>query len=211
MYLQKIFVNDAPLILTTDAASYINQHPEAAEYLMLTGASAADMRMARKELEQQKYSGALLQDESAAALQQTLDQVFEPITAAGGVVYEPTGKVLMIYRRDKWDLPKGKHDEGETIAECALREVQEETGVANLALHEKIGETLHVYTQGKHEYLKTTHWFRMTVPEAQALVPQAEEQIADARWVAPKDLGKCLTQSYAAVAEVLGKAGLQWL
>ncbi len=38
-------------------------------------------------------------------------------------------EILMIFRRGKWDLPKGKLDKGESLEACALREVEEETGL----------------------------------------------------------------------------------
>jgi len=47
---------------------------------------------------------------------------------AGGLVTNENNELLMIFRRGKWDLPKGKADEGETVEACALREVEEETG-----------------------------------------------------------------------------------
>jgi 8-oxo-dGTP pyrophosphatase MutT (NUDIX family) len=56
------------------------------------------------------------------------------IVAAGGLVFNENKELLMIYRRSKWDLPKGKLDEGETIEECAIREVEEETGVQQIIL-----------------------------------------------------------------------------
>ena len=41
----------------------------------------------------------------------------------------------MIFRRGKWDLPKGKLDKGEKIEDCAVREVEEETGLKNVKLN----------------------------------------------------------------------------
>ena len=58
------------------------------------------------------------------------------IIAAGGLVTNPHHEILWIFRRGFWDLPKGKLEEGETIQTCALREVQEETGIHKLQLHE---------------------------------------------------------------------------
>ena len=51
------------------------------------------------------------------------------IEAGGGMVFNPIGELLMMLRRGQWDMPKGKLDEGETIEACALREVEEETGI----------------------------------------------------------------------------------
>ena len=67
------------------------------------------------------------------------------LIAAGGLVTNPNGEILWIFRRGFWDLPKGKLDEGETIQSCAVREVQEETGLINIQLHQMIGFTNHTY------------------------------------------------------------------
>ena len=55
------------------------------------------------------------------------------IEAAGGVV-ENKANILMIYRLKKWDLPKGKKDNKEKIKETAVREVEEECGLAGIEL-----------------------------------------------------------------------------
>jgi 8-oxo-dGTP pyrophosphatase MutT (NUDIX family) len=67
------------------------------------------------------------------------------IIAGGGIVTNELGELLMIFRRGKWDLPKGKLDEGESIEDCAIREVEEETGVKNLKLGAKLLVTEHEY------------------------------------------------------------------
>ena len=50
------------------------------------------------------------------------------IQAAGGLVVNEKGEVLFMFRRGKWDLPKGKLDPGETLEACALREVEGRNG-----------------------------------------------------------------------------------
>src|SRR4051794_1665781 len=89
----------------------------------------------------------------------------QKIIAAGGLVTNEYNELLMIFRRGKWDLPKGKLDEGETIEQCAVREVEEETGIGNLELVKLVGITYHEYFD-KHintEVRKETHWFAMRV------------------------------------------------
>ena len=109
---------------------------------------------------------------------------FQKITAAGGLV-ERNGEILFIYRRKRWDLPKGKKEAGETKEECALREVSEETGLKGLALHGKILKTRHVYRDSVtgDRILKITHWYRMTVSGDPVLKLQHEEDIERAKWM----------------------------
>jgi 8-oxo-dGTP diphosphatase len=51
------------------------------------------------------------------------------VEAAGGVVLDEDGRVVLVHRPryDDWTLPKGKLDPGESFEEAALREVEEET------------------------------------------------------------------------------------
>jgi 8-oxo-dGTP diphosphatase len=53
------------------------------------------------------------------------------VEAAGGVVLDEDGRVVLVHRPryDDWTLPKGKLDPGESFEEAALREVEEETGL----------------------------------------------------------------------------------
>jgi 8-oxo-dGTP pyrophosphatase MutT (NUDIX family) len=132
------------------------------------------------------------------------------IIAGGGLVLNNAGELLMIFRRGKWDLPKGKLDEGETILECAIREVQEETGLQQIEHGELIGITYHAYFDPylKEDVIKESHWFAMRVRGNQVLTPQTEEDITEIKWVAGDVLEECLRNSYDNVVEIIGKAEL---
>lgn len=114
----------------------------------------------------------------------------KPITAAGGVVYRPyqtdtVPEVLLIYRRGVWDLPKGKHEEGETIRECAVREVAEEVGLGKFPeITKQLPDTYHEYRQDGSHYGKTTHWFAMQLREKpeKGFSPQQVEDIEKVEW-----------------------------
>ena len=54
------------------------------------------------------------------------------VTAAGGMVLNDKDEILFIYRKKRWDLPKGKTEKNETIESSAIREVEEETGVERM-------------------------------------------------------------------------------
>lgn len=133
------------------------------------------------------------------------------IKAGGGLVRNGEGELLLIFRRGKWDLPKGKLDEGETIEACAIREVEEETGVKDLVLGELISVTWHEYFDKwlGEDVIKETHWFRMDVAGVPALVPQTEEDITAIEWTKKSDLPQRMEQSYITIIDVLEESG--WL
>lgn len=133
------------------------------------------------------------------------------ILAAGGLVYNEKDELLMIFRRGKWDLPKGKLDEGERIEDCAVREVMEETGLTTVVRGDLIGITYHQYFDQwvKEEVIKETHWYRMQAPGQQKLVPQTEEDIEIIKWVDEKELENCLKNSYDNIVEIVRKVSSQ--
>ena len=117
----------------------------------------------------------------------------------------------MIFRRGKWDLPKGKLDNGETIEHCAIREVKEETGLINVIIGEFIDVSFHDYfdTYLDEEVIKETHWFAMKAIGGQKLIPQLEEDITEIKWVSELELKKCLLDSYDNVVEIIKKANFK--
>jgi 8-oxo-dGTP pyrophosphatase MutT (NUDIX family) len=115
--------------------------------------------------------------------------------AGGGLVLNSQKQVLMIYRRGKWDLPKGKLDDGETIEECAVREVQEETGLQHIGLESFLLNTYHIYTHLTKLVLKKTHWYLMHTHDNN-VQPQAEEDITEVRFVDAQKLNVLLENSF---------------
>ena len=128
------------------------------------------------------------------------------ITAAGGIVQNKEGAFLLMYRRGFWDLPKGKLDPGELIPECAVREVQEETGLQTISLGEFICMTTHTYfdTWLQKEVVKQTHWYSMkaTALDTEKLIPQTEEDIEKIEWVLMENLPQYLVQTYPTIRSV---------
>lgn len=125
------------------------------------------------------------------------------IQAAGGVVYNDKDQVLMIFRNEKWDLPKGKLEDGENIQQCAIREVEEECGIGNLKITDRLPSTYHVYEMNNKSMLKHTYWFRMKTDFTSKLVPQIEEGITKVEWVSKKDMFKKIENTYASIKELL--------
>lgn len=207
---QKIYFNNKPLILTNSTEQYIAENPVAKGYLSFTGAFPRSFRLALQHLEKSRSIGAVIEDISQKALERELHRIFEPIDAAGGVVFNEDNAVLMIYRRGKWDLPKGKRDDGEDMPTCALREVSEETGLLKLELKEKLCDTYHVYAQNGQSLLKRTAWYKMAGTKNEQPIPQEEENILEVRWVGEKEIGNVAYKSYEAIREILHLAGMHW-
>lgn len=133
---------------------------------------------------------------------------FQEIPAGGGLVRNREGKYLLIFRHGIWDLPKGKQEPGENIATCALREVEEETGLHDLRLGELITVTHHTYQVFGQKCLKHTHWYWMDDLSEESLLPQEEEDITLAKWVDKASLPEYLEGSYPSIVEVFVSAGL---
>ncbi len=129
------------------------------------------------------------------------------IIAGGGLVFNENDALLMIFRRGFWDLPKGKLDDGETIEACAVREIQEETGLQKVILGEFIGITQHHYFDKyiNKNAIKESHWYKMTTNSSEILKPQTEEDITEIRWINKEDLPSFLAKSYPSIVEIVNK------
>ncbi|MGB3074524.1 MAG: NUDIX domain-containing protein [Chitinophagales bacterium] len=152
----------------------------------------------------------LIVHDSSVALEKTFFSSYKLIYAAGGAVINDEGKLLMIFRRGKWDLPKGKVDRGETIRRAALREVEEETGVSDLKiispikfLNQKQDCTYHTYELNGAQILKGTYWFKMWSTENKKLMPQAAEGIMKAEWCTYNKVQEYLKNSFQAIEEIV--------
>ena len=137
-----------------------------------------------------RYNAIALVVDDVERLKEECFSLFELQPAAGGLVFTPDDKILAIYRRGWWDLPKGKLDPGEAVDAAALREVIEETGVKAPVIDRFLSQTFHVFKNKRGvRILKQTDWFIMRCNE-QKLVPQKEEDIEQAQWLSVSELLK---------------------
>ncbi len=138
-----------------------------------------------------------------AAEQYVRDQ-FRLVMAGGGLV-ERDGKLLLIYRRDIWDLPKGKVEKEESVAEGARREVEEETG-ARVEILSHFAKTLHTYLEdGGRWTLKETHWYRMACIDARRLKPGTGEQIEKVEFVPLDQVLEHMKDSFRSMRQLVRK------
>lgn len=163
-----------------------------------------------KSLEQPEVTTAALVHKPVQESIDALKSTLRYIQAAGGLVYTPTREVLLIFRKGKWDLPKGKLDEGEDLATCALREIEEETGANGLSIARPLTTTYHTYYEKGNHILKESHWFLVEAMKKVNLVPQTEEDISETRWVPLDELVGYQKNMHASVRDVIS-AGLDAL
>ena len=113
------------------------------------------------------------------------------VRAAGGVVVRNAGaavSVLLVHRPayDDWTFPKGKCEPGESDEECALREVEEETGLV-CALGRELPST--EYVDGKGRPKAVRYWLMDVVTGTL----QFEHEVDEARWLPASEAVKMLT------------------
>jgi len=128
------------------------------------------------------------------------------IIAAGGLVQNSFGEYLLICRNGKWDLPKGKQDNGESLIQTALREVAEECGLDFITPGPFIAHTWHSYWQNNLLVFKQTYWYYMFVTGQPKCHPQTEEGIEQCRWCTPEETLLYLNESYPSIRWLLRRA-----
>jgi 8-oxo-dGTP pyrophosphatase MutT (NUDIX family) len=195
----KIFVNDVLLLITeTGDEALINP------YFL----SETDFKMnvaGSMGLVYENRSGrpCIITATSATHVLGAIKKELQVVVAAGGLVYNEKGDLLMIFRNSKWDLPKGKMEPGEQIEITAVREVTEETGIGNLMILKKLNTSYHIYKDHGNLVLKETHWYKMQSDDKKTLVPQKKEGITEAVWVKKEDIAQKLLNTYGNVKEML--------
>jgi 8-oxo-dGTP pyrophosphatase MutT (NUDIX family) len=214
----KIFINDIPVILTRtenlseskkydltinggsqkidprtliDDVLILNASPESIDELLHV--------MTDKKLK--VVDSITVASDDHSIMKKYIKKKFNIVEAAGGVVSKD-GMVLLIYRKGKWDLPKGKLDKGEKRRACARREVFEETGV-EVEIEGKIGHTWHTYIRNRKYVLKKTHWYAMKCLDDSGMSPQAEEDIEEVSWMNVTQTRSALYDSYRSIRVVI--------
>ncbi|MEG2613843.1 MAG: NUDIX domain-containing protein [Alistipes sp.] len=130
---------------------------------------------------------------------------FVAVEAAGGVTVNSRGEWLMIHRNGRWDLPKGHLEEGETLDQCAAREVSEETGVQGAQVVRHLCNTLHGYLLRGVWELKCTHWYELRTASLAPLTPQSEEGIDVACWCSPACVAANLVDAFPTIRQVAAR------
>ncbi len=195
-----IFINDRPFIITADRDYLINDRSLLHYY---SDDLAAITKMSLDFLNSNKSKGLVLHASNEVKAFETFSSNYIIVEAAGGVVENELSQLLMIYRKGRWDLPKGRIEKEETEALAARREVMEECGLVNVELRSKLTTTYHTFFMPQRNVLKISHWYNMFCPSTDKLKPQTEEDITEIKWYVKSLLDVKKLDTYNSIHQVL--------
>lgn len=205
----QVFVNDHLILLTeSNKNNHFGDEYNGLEFSSLFNieqASSNEAILMVEELlkEQSESIQVNIFSKDVEALWKEFKGHFKIIEAAGGFVVNEKEELLMIYRLEKWDLPKGKIEEGEHIEQAALREVEEECAVQQLKILDQLESTYHIYEHKGQLILKRTYWFHMYTTDNTPLIPQLEEDIIKAEWKKREEVVSILNETYLSLIQML--------
>ena len=198
----KVFFNQKPLILTSKFTEQTNESP--VFFIKYTSKKHIVAALKSKSIK-----SLYLYHPREDKLWLLFLEMFKVIEAAGGLVtHNTTGKILFIYRNNKWDLPKGRIEKDESVQHAAIREVEEETAVDKLTIKRALPTTFHIFNRNGKYRLKKTYWYAMEsdfngMPQA-----QLEEGIQIAAWKSKEDVPELFENAYANIQLLWEEAGL---
>jgi 8-oxo-dGTP pyrophosphatase MutT (NUDIX family) len=198
-----IYFGDKPVFLCDEITPEINEYRHHPEAVFIDELSTAAINSLLHEIQKPQFHAGIIFGDDFKKLKTAFFKHFTLVKAAGGLVKNEKGEILLIFRRGKWDLPKGKSDDHESMEECAKREVQEETGLQKLKAGKLIEITYHTYVEfGKH-ILKESYWYAMQASSDELLIPQTEEDITKIIWIKKDDLKKYTSNTFPAIERLL--------
>lgn len=201
-----IYFADKPVFLCDEITQEIEEYKRRADTIFSKDISQENIKSLADTIGESQSNAAILFNPDFEKLKKDFFNHFKLVKAAGGLVKNKEGQILMIFRRGKWDLPKGKLEDHEAIEECAKREVQEETGIHDLEVGDPIQITYHTYHLPNNFVLKECHWFAMKTNGDEKLIPQTEEDISKSIWVNADDLKEYISNSFPTIVKVLENA-----
>ena len=202
MYI-KIYFDNKPLFLCDDVDTSLQPYLHHDDAIFIDELNTNAINSMVHEMQLPQIHAGIFFHPDLDKLKKAFFKKFTLIFAGGGFVQNEKGEVLMMFRRGKWDLPKGKQDKNESFEDCAVRETEEETGLRNIRLMAPLLTTYHTYHEGSRYILKETRWFTMNVSGNQLLIPQENEGISKLEWVSKESIKKYKANSFPSVEDVL--------
>jgi 8-oxo-dGTP pyrophosphatase MutT (NUDIX family) len=201
--MQKIYFNYKPLFICSEITPAIDEYLHQGTTIFIDEFNIHTVKTIIEEMQRPEINAGVFLHKSENEVLEAIKENLTLIQAAGGLVHVNGENLLLIFRRGKWDLPKGKLDEGEDLKACAVREVEEETGISNVQLMDLLSITYHTYHEKGQFILKETHWYLMTLDSMQPLTPQENEDIEKCEWVQVSNLAPYMENTQPSVLEVV--------
>jgi 8-oxo-dGTP pyrophosphatase MutT (NUDIX family) len=155
-------------------------------------------------LDDQDEGDTFIHEVGENAVASALNETFRMAPAAGGIVVVD-GQFVSIVRHGIPDLPKGHIEKGETPEAAALREVEEETGIANLQIVKALPSTWHCYLEHDQWTLKRTYWYLMSTTDTVQPKPQTEEGITEIKLIGNEEIEAFLKNTFRSISEILAQ------
>ena len=185
----KVFIGNAPLYFCTEAQSHaLPKEVKQLRRKELDSPKKALDKLAKDANNQ--TTGWWVKSGKENRTFECVRRALREVPAAGGAVRREDGKLLFIFRRGYWDLPKGKIEKGEGIPVAATREVEEECGLNDVRIVAPLETTYHIYSYKGDWAIKPTYWFLMEQHCNAQPVPQEEEDITKVAWLSAKTFAK---------------------
>ena len=212
--MELLFVNDIPVQITKDTkvldtweqySHFLRQglqhiNPTQLDGTLLVQIPQQELYTLLQLLQQEPLvhvQGITVLVEDHPSMKELIQGDFKLVKAAGGVVSKGD-QILLIHRRNRWDLPKGKRNKREKSAAAAVREVEEECSI-KVKLLSKICTTWHTYTRKDTCILKKTAWYAMTCLDDTYMRPQMEEGIEQVVWMNEQEVHAALRSTYQSI------------
>jgi 8-oxo-dGTP pyrophosphatase MutT (NUDIX family) len=195
----KIFINDIPIYLSDKKAKNKKKKP------CIKYKNDEEIYQILQQIEDDEpIKRVTIYGKNLAKVTARFFSKFKTIEAAGGLVTNKIGDILMIYKRGKWDLPKGKIEPEESREKAALREISEETNLHNLEILDPLPTTFHIFSnKPKQRVLKIVHWFKVRSEDKKQPVPCSKEKIEKAEWVSTEKMDRKLKKTYPSILDVI--------
>lgn len=204
---RQIFIEEKPVIICNEIPPSLYEDIHHHNLILMEEPDVKNIPSLLQTLKDHAVHGYVWKSGDPENIFQSLLKYFDHWQAAGGLISNIRGDVLLIFRRGKWDLPKGKIENSETPEAAAKREVTEETGLKNIHIEKQLVDTWHAYHQFGKDIMKQTHWYKMQFTGTELTVPQIEEDILDIQWIKPENIDKYLRYSYPNLKMVFLSAG----
>src|SRR5215218_2061741 len=142
-----IYFNNKPLFICNELTRELEEYLHHEDTVFIDDFNFHTVKAMIHEMEVSKIHAGVFLHKDVDAVLKAFQKKLKLVLAAGGLVHTDDNEILLIFRHGKWDLPKGKLDEKESLEDCAIREIQEETGLEKAEVEKALHITYHTYHQ----------------------------------------------------------------